>query len=140
MATVALSVAETAIANTATYVSYAGTATVKAFLAADFTEESSVRFENTSTGKIEVCDSLGRRLGFVGPKSNALLTLRFTTDGWLFSGQLSVDPATFLAAAPAGGVGAAAGGYDTAVNRDLLIALVNSMRAQMVARGWMKAE
>jgi molybdopterin biosynthesis enzyme MoaB len=31
-------------------------------------------------------------------------------------------------AAPAGGTGLAAGGYDTAANRDLMIATVNGMR------------
>jgi hypothetical protein len=42
------------------------------------------------------------------------------------------------AAAPAGGTGAAAGGYDTAVNRDAMIALVNQMRTVLVAHGLMK--
>lgn len=36
---------------------------------------------------------------------------------------------TTPAAAPAGGVGAAAGGWDTAVNRDAAIATINSTRA-----------
>lgn len=42
------------------------------------------------------------------------------------------------AAAPAGGTGTAAGGYDTAANRDAMIALVNEMRATLVALGLMK--
>jgi hypothetical protein len=42
------------------------------------------------------------------------------------------------AAAPAGGTGAAAGAYDTAVNRDKLIALVNEMRLTLIAAGLMK--
>ena len=42
------------------------------------------------------------------------------------------------AAAPAGGTGAAAGGYDTAPNRDSLIALVNQIRTAVINAGWMK--
>lgn len=42
------------------------------------------------------------------------------------------------AAAPAGGTGTTAGAYDTAANRDALIALVNEMRATLVALGLMK--
>lgn len=40
--------------------------------------------------------------------------------------------------APAGGTGTAAGGYDTAANRDILINLVNEMRATLIAYGMMK--
>jgi hypothetical protein len=46
----------------------------------------------------------------------------------------------FNAAAPAGGVGAAAGAYDTAGNRDALITLVNAMRTVLINAGLMKAE
>lgn len=42
------------------------------------------------------------------------------------------------AAAPAGGTGATAGAYDTAQNRDALIALVNEMRLVLVTHGLMK--
>lgn len=42
------------------------------------------------------------------------------------------------AAAPAGGTGATAGAYDTAANRDKLIALVNEMRSCLVNAGLMK--
>lgn len=42
------------------------------------------------------------------------------------------------AAAPAGGTGAAAGAYDTAANRDLLINLVNEIRLVLVNHGLMK--
>ena len=42
------------------------------------------------------------------------------------------------AAAPAGGTGTAAGGYDTAGNRDSLINLVNEMRLVLVNHGLMK--
>lgn len=36
-----------------------------------------------------------------------------------------------VAAAPAGGTGAAAGGYDTAVNRDLAIATINNLKTRV---------
>ncbi len=36
-------------------------------------------------------------------------------------------------AAPAGGTGAAAGGYDTAGNRDLAIASINAARTDIIA-------
>jgi hypothetical protein len=42
------------------------------------------------------------------------------------------------AAAPAGGTGATAGAYDTAVNRDAMIALVNAMRTALINAGIMK--
>jgi hypothetical protein len=41
-------------------------------------------------------------------------------------------------AAPAGGTGAAAGGYDTAGNRDIMINLVNEMRTVLIEKGLMK--
>ena len=40
-------------------------------------------------------------------------------------------------AAPAGGVGTAAGGYDTAVNRDAAITLLNNIRTALIAAGIM---
>jgi hypothetical protein len=42
------------------------------------------------------------------------------------------------AAAPAGGTGTAAGGYDTAAHRDAMINLVNEMRTVLVSLGLMK--
>lgn len=57
----------------------------------------------------------------------------------------SANQAATGPAAPAGGTGAAAGGYDTAANRDLAIVLlnetrvlVNEMRTVLVNAGWMK--
>lgn len=41
-------------------------------------------------------------------------------------------------AAPAGGTGTAAGGYDTAGNRDIMINLVNEMRQVLITAGLMK--
>lgn len=43
------------------------------------------------------------------------------------------NASTIPAAAPAGGTGTAAGGYDTAGNRDLLIATVNGNRIALLA-------
>jgi hypothetical protein len=43
--------------------------------------------------------------------------------------------AAAIANAPAGGTGAAAGAYDTAANRDLLIGAVNSMLAALRGAG-----
>ena len=40
-------------------------------------------------------------------------------------------------AAPAGGIGTAAGGYDTAVNRDAAITLLNNIRLALIANGIM---
>jgi len=40
-------------------------------------------------------------------------------------------------AAPAGGVGTAAGGYDTAVNRDAAITLLNNIRTALIRAGIM---
>ena len=42
--------------------------------------------------------------------------------------------------APAGGTGATAGAYDTAANRDKMIALVNALKAIAVANGFMAAD
>lgn len=39
--------------------------------------------------------------------------------------------------APAGGTGAAAGGWDTAGNRDIGINLINEMRTVLIRHGWM---
>ena len=41
-------------------------------------------------------------------------------------------------AAPAGGTGAAAGAYDNASNRDIMINLVNEIRTTLVDNGMMK--
>lgn len=41
-------------------------------------------------------------------------------------------------AAPAGGVGTAAGGYDTAVNRDAAITLLNTIRTALIGVGILK--
>lgn len=59
----------------------------------------------------------------------------------LFSGFVSAAPsaiaattvaAAIPAAAPAGGTGAAAGGWDTAANRDLAITTINDLRTYAI--------
>ncbi len=52
-----------------------------------------------------------------------------------FLGAGAVVRQTVAAAAPAGGTGTAAGGYDTAAHRDALITLVNDMRSALIAFG-----
>jgi len=50
------------------------------------------------------------------------------------AGAVAATPTTVAAVAgaiPAGGVGAAAGGYDTAPNRDTFIATVTEIKAQL---------
>ena len=46
-----------------------------------------------------------------------------------------VARAAAIAAAPAGGTGTAAGGYDTAANRDVAIATINSIRTALTNIG-----
>lgn len=139
MATVALAAGDQNIANNVTYASSALAGVVRMFLAADFTEDSVVRIESTGTGSIVVLDSLGRRLGTVLSHQTALVSLRLVTDGWHFFTQ-QTDPVAFPTAVPAGGVGAAAGGWDTAGNRDTAITCLQALRAEAIKRGWFKAE
>ncbi len=63
-----------------------------------------------------------------------------TTDKIGFYGRTAIvqRSGAAQAAAPPGGTGAAAGGYDTAANRDAMIALVNEMRLVLVNLGLMK--
>jgi hypothetical protein len=52
----------------------------------------------------------------------------------LFSGFVVVAPAAITATnAPAGGVGASAGAWDTAANRDAAIATINALVADVTA-------
>ena len=52
-------------------------------------------------------------------------------------GVAPVVQASITAVAPAGGSGATAGAYDTAGNRDTMIALVNAMRTILINNGLM---
>ena len=50
-----------------------------------------------------------------------------------FNGAAAQSPYASGGAAPAGGVGTAAGGWDTAAHRDAAITLLNNIRAALVA-------
>jgi hypothetical protein len=52
-----------------------------------------------------------------------------------FLGHVAVVRQTVAAAAPAGGTGAAAGGWDTAAHRDSAITLINDMRTALINLG-----
>lgn len=71
---------------------------------------------------------------------DGVLIGRSTSDKVGFHGKTPVAQraAAAQAAAPAGGTGTSAGGYDTAANRDALINLVNEMRTVLVNLGLMK--
>lgn len=52
----------------------------------------------------------------------------------IFTDQIVTPPAvTTSLACPVGGVGLAAGGWDTAANRDLAIATINALRTDVAA-------
>ena len=48
---------------------------------------------------------------------------------------LNIGPVASGGAAPAGGTGTAAGGWDTAAHRDATITLINTMRTALIAKG-----
>lgn len=103
-----------------------------------------VRVEALGGSPIKVLTNNGRAVLTVPGRRSVIFvaksgTVQSEPDQWESFVQPQT-PAAFLAAAPAGGVGAAAGAYDTAANRDLMIALVNAMRTVLVNAGMMKAE
>lgn len=53
------------------------------------------------------------------------------------NGAVPQTPVASGGAAPAGGVGTAAGGWDTAAHRDAAITLLNNIQAALVACGLM---
>lgn len=67
-------------------------------------------------------------LGTNAIKCGRLVEFISTTEGWIFIPKGGTHEAITDVAAPAGGTGATAGAYDTAANRDLMIALLNSIR------------
>lgn len=147
----AVAVATENVANTDTLVTSAQTFPVRVYLPKinDGTGSSvavgkSIRVQALSSGPIEVLTNGGRSVcRITGRRSvvvNALAgTVQSEPDSWDTTVS-SQAPAAFVAAAPAGGVGAAAGAYDTAVNRDAHIALSNAMRTVLINAGLMKAE
>lgn len=61
-------------------------------------------------------------------KAGRLVEFISTTEGWIFIPKGGIHEGIAAVAAPAGGTGATAGAYDTAANRDLMIALLNDIR------------
>lgn len=61
-------------------------------------------------------------------KAGRLVEFVSTTSGWIYIQKGGLHEGITDVAAPAGGTGATAGAYDTAANRDLMIAAVNAMR------------
>lgn len=103
-----------------------------------------LRVESLGAAPIKVLTNGGRRILTVPGRRSVIFvaktgTVQSEPDAWEAFLQAQ-PPATFNAAAPAGGVGAAAGAYDTAVNRDAMITLVNAMRTVLINAGLMKAE
>lgn len=72
--------------------------------------------------------------GFLDPVTGAKQLATATVAGDVKRGVAVANDATAVpAVAPAGGTGTAAGGYDTAVNRDAMITTVNGLRANVLA-------
>lgn len=67
-------------------------------------------------------------LGTNAIKAGRLIEFVSTTEGWIYIPKGGLHEAITDAAAPAGGTGATAGAYDTAANRDIMIATLNAMR------------
>jgi hypothetical protein len=69
------------------------------------------------------------RVALLAQQVDALtgLVLSFQSRGWNRQAALTAA----AAAAPAGGTGTAAGGWDTAVNRDAAIATINNLRTRL---------
>ena len=127
MAVVAMVAGDQALPNTTTYASWGTAGLARAFLAADFAEDSVVRIESTgASSRIEVLTASGRRLGFVEPKKAAYVILKNTTDDWFFDPKPADYPA-FVAAA---------GATYTATEQGI----VNAMRTAMINAGLLKAE
>jgi hypothetical protein len=139
------------IVNTETYVSSALAFDVQAFLpnindgtGGSVAVDAEIRVETTAGGSVELLTKSGRRAGLLPSRSQGVLVARAGTiqaepDSWNFELRPQT-PVAVATAAPAGGTGVAAGGYDTAGNRDIMIALVNAMRTCLIDNGLMKAE
>lgn len=96
------------VAATVTNARFAGCTASGAFTAGKFLDSG------TNTG-MEVGMSAALKLGFYGAAPSAKPTALTAS----------------AAAAPAGGVGAAAGGWDTAANRDAAIATINNLKTRV---------
>lgn len=79
--------------------------------------------------------SAGQVAGYVGVAADAFggVDPAIVMPSNIASANVAAFAAATALAAPAGGTGAAAGGYDTAVNRDLAIAAINALRTDVAA-------
>lgn len=75
-------------------------------------------------------------LGGTTPGAGSFTTLA-SSGGFACNGKAVQASVTAGALAPAGGVGAAAGAWDTAAGRDAAIAMINQMRSALIANGIM---
>lgn len=91
---------------------------------------------NSALGQITIADAKDVILNTTtGTKIGTAVTQKLG----FFNATPVVQPAAAAqAAAPAGGTGTAAGGWDTAVNRDAAIATINAIRTALVNLGIMK--
>ncbi|HTF40877.1 MAG TPA: hypothetical protein VK754_09825 [Propionibacteriaceae bacterium] len=138
MSTRALAASGEQIVSTDTYVSSALNATVQAHLpkindgtGGTVAVDAEIRVESTGPGSIELLTSLGRRVGHVGPRSQAVVIAR--------TGQVQADPDAWnIENRPQTPVAvvAAAGGTYTAAEQGL----INAMRTCLIDNGLMKAE
>lgn len=105
---------------------------------------STIELPNNATNFVEISASGVVSVNQVGFTTGRTYLYKVVT----LSGQISeihdwrhgdIDPVATASggAAPAGGVGATAGAYDTAPHRDALITLVNNMRIALIANGIM---
>jgi hypothetical protein len=78
---------------------------------------------------IEGLDGTGTTLGFYGVAA----VTRPTAYTQTYATAAKTVPAATQLTPPAGGVGAAAGAYDTAANRDLMIASITAGAADLLA-------
>lgn len=103
-----------------------------------------IRVEALGAAPIKVLGNTGRLIQSVPGRRSVVFvakagTVESEVDSWQTFSQTAV-PTAFVADAPAGGVGAAAGGWDTAAHRDTAIATINACKAALVGLGAMKAE
>jgi hypothetical protein len=127
MATVALGATTEAAASDVTYVSSAQTYGTRVFLASDFPANAAVRVEAANTGKIEVLDQYGRRIGIV-PGERALICVKDDAGVWA-AFPIVRDPAAHAANV--------AVSTDTVTERGNRI---NTCLAALRAAGLLKAE
>lgn len=101
---------------------FTGTVTVPGLTISDATD---LTISSTTGSKI---GQAGSKLGFFGVTP----VIRPTVLTQTYNTTSATHAAMVSAAAPAGGVGVAAGGWSTAANRDLAIASINNLRTDVI--------